>query len=58
VDYIIPGNDDSIRAVQLYMQNAAAAILEGKTQDLGMGQAASEDEFVEMDADAETPAAE
>ncbi|HLF96910.1 MAG TPA: 30S ribosomal protein S2 [Methylococcaceae bacterium] len=56
VDYIIPGNDDSIRAVQLYMQNAAAAILEGKTQDLGMAAAASEDEFVEMDA--ETPAAE
>lgn len=30
VDYIIPGNDDSIRSLQLYTQGAAAAILEGK----------------------------
>jgi len=29
VDYIIPGNDDAIRAVQLYAQGASAAILEG-----------------------------
>jgi small subunit ribosomal protein S2 len=30
VDYVIPGNDDAIRAVQLYVQGAAAAILEGR----------------------------
>ncbi|MGV6827299.1 MAG: 30S ribosomal protein S2 [bacterium] len=30
VDYVIPGNDDAIRAVQLYAQGAAAAILEGR----------------------------
>lgn len=30
VDYIIPGNDDSIRALTLYCQSFAAAILEGK----------------------------
>lgn len=30
VDYIIPGNDDAIRAVQLYVQGASAAILEGR----------------------------
>ena len=31
VDYVIPGNDDAIRAVQLYVQGASAAILEGRT---------------------------
>jgi len=31
VDYIVPGNDDAIRAVQLYVQGASAAVLEGRT---------------------------
>ncbi|TBR07192.1 MAG: 30S ribosomal protein S2, partial [Lysobacter sp.] len=30
VDYAIPGNDDAIRAVQLYANAAAEAVLEGK----------------------------
>lgn len=30
VDYVIPGNDDAIRAIQLYAQGASAAILEGR----------------------------
>ncbi|MEO1888435.1 MAG: 30S ribosomal protein S2 [Cycloclasticus sp.] len=30
VDYVIPGNDDSIRALTLYCQSFAGAILEGK----------------------------
>ena len=30
VDYPIPGNDDAIRAVQLYARAAADAVLEGK----------------------------
>jgi small subunit ribosomal protein S2 len=30
IDYIIPGNDDAIRAVQLYVQGVAAAVLEGR----------------------------
>src|SRR4249919_1309994 len=49
VDYPIPGNDDAIRAVQLYAR-AAAAVLEGKA---AAPQAATvrEDEFVELDAD-------
>jgi len=51
IDYIIPGNDDSIRAVQLYAQSAASAILQGKASGLEI--AGSEDEFVEMDS--ETP---
>ncbi len=30
IDYIIPGNDDAIRAVQLYVQGVSAAVLEGR----------------------------
>ena len=30
VDYVIPGNDDAIRAIQLYVQGASASILEGR----------------------------
>ena len=30
IDYVIPGNDDSIRAVRLYVQAASAAVLEAK----------------------------
>lgn len=50
VDYAIPGNDDAIRAVQLYARAAADAVLEGKA---AAPQAASmrEEEFVEVDAD-------
>ena len=44
VDYIIPGNDDAIRAVQLYLSAVADAVLRGKQN----GGAA--DEFVEESA--------
>lgn len=47
IDYIIPGNDDSIRAVQLYVQSAATAILQGKANSLDI--AGGEDEFVEVE---------
>ena len=30
VDYVIPGNDDSTRAIRLYARGVADAILEGK----------------------------
>jgi len=32
VTYIIPGNDDSSRAIRLYMRGLADAVLEGKAQ--------------------------
>ena len=32
VDYIIPGNDDSTRAIRLYARGVADAILEGRSQ--------------------------
>jgi small subunit ribosomal protein S2 len=52
IDHVIPGNDDSIRAVQLYAQSAATAILHGKASGVDFGTAAA-DEFVEMDPEAE-----
>ena len=30
VDYVIPGNDDAIRAIQLYVKGAADAVIEGR----------------------------
>ena len=48
IDYVIPGNDDSIRAVQLYVQSAATSILQGKVNTPDVSGA--EDEFVEMDS--------
>ena len=49
VDYPIPGNDDAIRAVQLYVRAAADSVLEGKASAPQMGN--RDDEFVELDAD-------
>lgn len=51
IDYIIPGNDDSIRAVQLYAQASADSILQGKANGVAFAEG-GEDEFVEMDATA------
>ncbi len=48
IDYIIPGNDDSIRAVNLYCQSAAAAILDAKNAVLGMSGQVTGEEFVEV----------
>ena len=42
VDYIIPGNDDAIRAVRLYTEAVADAVLEGRNEDMPM----ANDEFV------------
>ena len=52
VDHIIPGNDDSIRAIKLYAASVADAILEGKSQAANV---TSKDEFVEVE---EKPAKE
>src|SRR5882724_1674926 len=51
IDYIIPGNDDSSRAIRLYARGMADAILEGRTQSLEEVVAASRDEFVEVEED-------
>ena len=56
VDYAIPGNDDAIRAVQLYARAAADAVLEGKAAAPGAASVAQED-FAAADADAAAVAA-
>ena len=47
VDYIIPGNDDAIRAVQLYLNAAADTVLEARAQDIVVQ--AEQDGFVEAE---------
>ncbi|MBX9849674.1 MAG: 30S ribosomal protein S2 [Rhodocyclaceae bacterium] len=51
VDYVIPGNDDSSRAIRLYARGVADAILEGKSSSINdiVQQLAGEDEFVEVE---------
>ncbi len=47
IDYVIPGNDDAMRAIQLYAAGIADAVLDGRSTipDVPVG----EDEFVELD---------
>jgi small subunit ribosomal protein S2 len=47
IDYVIPGNDDAMRAILLYAGGVADSILEGKSSlpEVPVG----EDEFVELD---------
>ena len=52
IDYVIPGNDDAIRAVQLYVQAASAAILEGRT---AAAKSLIEPEAAEAEVKAEAP---
>jgi len=54
VDYIIPGNDDSIRAIRLYCQSASAAVLEAKVASLNV----DTDDFVEEETPAPVPVSE
>jgi small subunit ribosomal protein S2 len=55
VDYVIPGNDDSSRAIRLYARGVADAILEGRsqaTQEVVDAVASNDDEeFIEVEDD-------
>jgi small subunit ribosomal protein S2 len=51
ISYVIPGNDDSSRAIRLYARGMADAVLEGRSQSLEEVVAASRDEFVEVEED-------
>ena len=68
IDYVIPGNDDAIRSIRLFVSALADACLEGKAEAQGN---VSADDFVEVEAaaaeeapqeeasaEAEAPAAE
>ena len=50
IDYVIPGNDDAIRAIRLYVKAVADAVLEGKAERGEVPAVA--DELVEVE---ETP---
>ena len=52
IDYVIPGNDDSSKAVTLYARGIADAILEGRAnavEDVVKAVSGEGDEFVEVD---------
>jgi small subunit ribosomal protein S2 len=51
VDYIIPGNDDSTRAIRLYARGVADAILEGKSAVIAEMVAPAGEELVEVTED-------
>ncbi len=55
VDYVIPGNDDAIRAISLFCNAVADAVLEGKSSVAHVAGEGDQDEFVEVEdaADAE-----
>ena len=47
IDYVIPGNDDSSRAIRLYARGVADAILEGRSQVIQ--EIVGDEEFVEVE---------
>jgi small subunit ribosomal protein S2 len=56
IDYVIPGNDDSAKAVTLYARGLADAVLEGKANAVNdvvkaVQAAEGDDEFVEVEDD-------
>jgi small subunit ribosomal protein S2 len=53
IDYVIPGNDDAIRAIRLYVTAVADAIAQGADDAAGT---VSADEFVEVEEAPEAPA--
>ncbi len=54
VTHMIPGNDDSSRAIRLYARGVADAVLQGRSQSLTEleQQIAGDDEFVEVEEEA------
>jgi small subunit ribosomal protein S2 len=49
IDYVIPGNDDSTRAIRLYARGVADAILEGRSQVISEMVAPPTEDFVEVE---------
>lgn len=56
VDYVIPGNDDAMKAADLYAMGIADAVIDGRASVPALP--AGEDEFVELDADGKPRAAQ
>ncbi len=49
VDYVIPGNDDAIRSIRLYVTAVADAILTGRDSVAHLADVKHKDDFIEMD---------
>ena len=49
IDYVIPGNDDSTRAIRLYARGVADAILEGRSQVINEIVKQPTEDFVEVE---------
>ena len=50
IDYVIPGNDDSTRAIRLYARGVADAILEGRSQVISeLTAPQTSEDFVEVE---------
>jgi small subunit ribosomal protein S2 len=56
ITHVIPGNDDSSRAIRLYARGVADAIVEGRSQTIQEIVTAGSDEFVEVDEGEEADA--
>ena len=56
VDYLIPGNDDAIRAVKLMVSKIADAIIEGKTETESSLDVEGDGETIDYSAYADSPA--
>lgn len=55
IDYVIPGNDDAMRAIRLYVSGAADAVIEGLGSVAHLGGGAADD-FIELDDSGEVAA--
>lgn len=55
IDYLIPGNDDAIRAIRLYLQEAANAVLEARAAAAPILQGDADD-YVEVSDESGAPA--
>jgi small subunit ribosomal protein S2 len=49
IDYVVPGNDDAIRSIQLYAKCIADAIIDGRGAVSHLGGSGDADDFVELD---------
>ena len=57
IDHLIPGNDDAIRAIRLYLQEAADAVLEARAAAAPVLQGDADD-YVEVSEDSQDSAVE
>jgi len=58
VDYVIPGNDDALRAIKLFTSRVADAIIEGRNMTQAATEPSESSEPSEMDAAPQSAAAE